>query len=213
MIDQEEALLASFQVRHILIDRVLEAQMNDEESQELIQVVSERKKKDLWIREFDNMLMQESRMYMPNIAELKKDILDEAHISAYAMHLGSTKIYHSSIGMSPFEALYGKSCYTSLSWSEVGERVLVGLKIFDEITQNIQLSPWKSVVWFGKKEINPDLTYDEEPVRILDWKDKVLRNKTVHMVKVLWRNHSGEEATWETEDRLRDMYPCLFYEY
>ncbi|KAM1748653.1 hypothetical protein ACFX12_009616 [Malus domestica] len=62
-------------------------------------------------------------------------------------------------------------------------------------------------------EINPDLTYDEEPVTILDWKDKVLRNKTVSLVKVLWRNHSVEEATWETKDRMREMYPRLFYEY
>ncbi|KAM1216834.1 hypothetical protein ACFX2J_013072 [Malus domestica] len=62
-------------------------------------------------------------------------------------------------------------------------------------------------------EINSDLTYDEEPVTILDWKDKVLRNKTVHLVKVLWRNHSVEEATWETKDRMREMYPRLFYGY
>ncbi|KAM1625039.1 hypothetical protein ACFX2K_023169 [Malus domestica] len=60
-------------------------------------------------------------------------------------------------------------------------------------------------------EINPDLTYDEVLVTILDWKDKVLRNKTIRMVKVLWRKHSIEEATWETEERMRDMYPCLFY--
>ncbi|KAM2408667.1 hypothetical protein PS2_027127 [Malus domestica] len=62
-------------------------------------------------------------------------------------------------------------------------------------------------------EINPDLTYDEEPVTILDWKDKELRNKTVRLVKVLWRNHSVEEATWETKDRMREMYPRLFYDY
>ncbi|KAM1048688.1 hypothetical protein ACFX2C_027877 [Malus domestica] len=62
-------------------------------------------------------------------------------------------------------------------------------------------------------EINPDLPYDEEPETILDWKDKVLRNKTVRLVKVLWRNHSVEEATWETEDRMKDMYPRLFYDY
>ena len=60
-------------------------------------------------------------------------------------------------------------------------------------------------------EISPDLTYEEEPVMILDWKDKVLRNKTIRMVKVLWRNHSVEEATRETEDQMRDMYPSLFY--
>ncbi|XP_048438961.1 uncharacterized protein LOC125476675 [Pyrus x bretschneideri] len=44
-------------------------------------------------------------------------------------------------------------------------------------------------------EINPDLTYDKEPVTMLDWKKKVLRNKTVRLVKVLWRNHSVEKAT------------------
>ncbi|XP_018504636.2 uncharacterized protein LOC108867711 [Pyrus x bretschneideri] len=173
--------------------------------------------------------------------------------------------------MSPFKALYGKSCRTLLCWSEVGERVSVGLEIVNETTQNIQLSPWKGVVQFGKKgklspryiglyriteqvdevvyrlelppelskahdvfhvsmfhhyvsdpshmispqplEINPDLTYEEELVTILDCKDKVLRNKTVRLVNVLWRNHLMEEATWETEDRMRDMYPRLFYGY
>ena len=62
-------------------------------------------------------------------------------------------------------------------------------------------------------EINSDLTYDEELVTLLDWKDKKLRNKTVCLVKVLWRNHSVEEATWETNDRIREMYPQLFYDY
>ncbi|CAN6694476.1 unnamed protein product [Malus baccata var. baccata] len=47
--------------------------------------------------------------------------------------------YHSSIGMAPFGALYGKSCRTALCWSEVGERVLVGLEIVDETTQNVQV--------------------------------------------------------------------------
>ena len=60
-------------------------------------------------------------------------------------------------------------------------------------------------------EISPDLSYEEEPVTILDWKDKELRNKTIRLVKVLWRNHLAEEATWETEDRMKDLYPHLFY--
>ncbi|XP_068331402.1 uncharacterized protein [Pyrus communis] len=62
-------------------------------------------------------------------------------------------------------------------------------------------------------EINPDLTYNEEQVTILDWKEKVLRNKTMNLVKVLWRNHSVEEATWETEDWMRDLYPRLFFDH
>ena len=31
----------------------------------------------------------------------------------------------------------------------------------------------------------------------MDRKDKVLRNKTIPLVKVLWRNSKVEEATWE----------------
>ena len=34
--------------------------------------------------------------------------------------------YQASIGMSPFEALYGRSCRTPLNWSESGERVYFG---------------------------------------------------------------------------------------
>ena len=33
-------------------------------------------------------------MYVPDNVELKKDILDDTHISAYAMHPGGTKMYH-----------------------------------------------------------------------------------------------------------------------
>ncbi|MCO6516618.1 MAG: hypothetical protein J6586_09040, partial [Snodgrassella sp.] len=89
-----KALLAHFQVRTILIDRILKAQSDDEETQELIRLRGEGKKTDLRIRETDGMLMQGNRMYVPNDAELKRAILDEAHVSAYAMHPGSTKMYH-----------------------------------------------------------------------------------------------------------------------
>ncbi|XP_016699563.1 uncharacterized protein [Gossypium hirsutum] len=46
-------------------------------------------------------------------------------------------------------------------------------------------------------EVRPDLTFEEEPVQILDQDVKVLRRKSIPLVKVLWRNHSFEEATWE----------------
>ncbi|KAM1022688.1 hypothetical protein ACFX2A_044669 [Malus domestica] len=92
--ERREAFLASFQARPVLVDRVLEAQMVDEEIQEMIQLRNEGKKKDLRIQESDGMLMQENIMYVSNNEELKKDILDEAHCSAYAMHPGGTKMYH-----------------------------------------------------------------------------------------------------------------------
>ena len=59
-------------------------------------------------------------------------------------------------------------------------------------------------------EIRSDLTYDEQPVRILDREVKVLRKKQIPLVKVLWRNHGIEEATWEPEETFRQQYPHLF---
>ncbi|KAK8649483.1 hypothetical protein V6N13_130212 [Hibiscus sabdariffa] len=59
-------------------------------------------------------------------------------------------------------------------------------------------------------ELNPDLSYEEEPVKILDHEVKRLRNKNVSFVKVLWRNHKVEEATWEPEETMRTQYPYLF---
>ncbi|KAB2607777.1 S ribonuclease [Pyrus ussuriensis x Pyrus communis] len=265
--DRDVALLANFQVRPILVDRVREAQVADRETQELIQARDRGRRRDLRVRDSDGMLMQEGRMFVPNNLDLKKEILDEAHISAYAMHPGATKMYHtirpfyywpgmkreiaeyvsrctvcqqvkaerkkpfgllqplpipewkwenitmdfvyklprthngfddiwvivdrltksahfiptdgqsertvqtledmlrasvlqfgdawhqrldlmefaynnsfhSSIGMAPFEALYGRACRTPLCWSEVGERVLVGPEIVEETTQNVQV--------------------------------------------------------------------------
>ncbi|XP_060216472.1 uncharacterized protein LOC132643955 [Lycium barbarum] len=52
-------------------------------------------------------------------------------------------------------------------------------------------------------EVSPDLTYEEEPIKILAHETKELRNKKIPFVKVLWRNHSGKEATWEREEDMR----------
>ena len=59
-------------------------------------------------------------------------------------------------------------------------------------------------------ELRPDLTYEEEPVEILAREVKELRNKKIPLVKVLWRNHKTEEATWESEETMRQQYPQLF---
>ena len=59
-------------------------------------------------------------------------------------------------------------------------------------------------------ELRPDLTYEEEPVEILAREVKELRNKKISLVKVLWRNHKTEEATWESEETMRQQYPQLF---
>ncbi|WOG96005.1 hypothetical protein DCAR_0415335 [Daucus carota subsp. sativus] len=66
------------------------------------------------------------------------------------------------------------------------------------------------VIEYEPLEIQPDLSYVEQPVEILDRKEKALRNKIVPLVKVLWRNPRVEEATWELESEMLNKYPHLF---
>ena len=211
--------------------------------------------------------------------------------------------YHSSIGMPPYEALYGRKCRSPTCWDEVGERKILGSELVQQTKKSVEIirgrlkaaqdrqrkyadparkdvnfqvgdqvllkvSPWKGLTRFGKRgklnprfvgpfkilkavgkvayelalppymqhihnvfhvsmlkkyhpdtkhvieyepvEIQPDLSYEEQPVEIQDRKQKTLRNKSIDLVKVLWRNPKVEEATWEVESEMRERYPQLF---
>ncbi|KAL0560337.1 hypothetical protein IC582_000738 [Cucumis melo] len=51
------------------------------------------------------------------------------------------------------------------------------------------------VVDFEPLHINENLSYEEQPIEILTREVKMLRNRGIALVKVLWRNHEVEEAT------------------
>ncbi|KAK6229056.1 hypothetical protein SCA6_018007 [Theobroma cacao] len=186
--------------------------------------------------------------------------------------------FQSSIGMAPYEALYGRKCRTPLCWDEVGEKKLVSVELIDltndkikvirkrlKVAQDrqkscvderrkdlefevddrvfLKVSPWKGVIRFAKRgklnpryigpfriieriglvtyrlelppeldrihnvfhvsmlkkyvpdpshilkappiELHDDLKFEVQLVSILDRKDRVLRNKSISMVKVL----------------------------
>ena len=56
-------------------------------------------------------------------------------------------------------------------------------------------------------QLQPNLTYEERPIKVLERSTKKLRTKEVPMVKVLWSHHGVEDATWETEEFLRRKHP------
>ncbi|XP_073061796.1 uncharacterized protein [Primulina eburnea] len=211
--------------------------------------------------------------------------------------------YQATIGMAPYEALYGRKCRSPLYWDEVGERKMLGPELVQQTADVVavirermktaqsrqksyadvrrrplqfeigdhvflKIAPLKGVMRFGKKgklsprfigpfeildrvgdrayrlalppdldrvhnvfhvsmlrkyvtdpshvlrheplDLTPNLTYQEIPIQILDRTVRVLRNKEIGIVKVLWRNHLLEEATWEPEDEMREKYPELF---
>ena len=58
-------------------------------------------------------------------------------------------------------------------------------------------------------EIMQDLKHNMHLEKVLDRREKKLRNKTVPLNKVKWEGHSAKEATWEREDEIREKYPAL----
>ncbi|WVZ91093.1 LOW QUALITY PROTEIN: hypothetical protein U9M48_037307 [Paspalum notatum var. saurae] len=204
-------------------------------------------------------------------------------------HLGS-------LGMAPFEALYGRKCRTPLMWSEARERTLLGPALIKEAEEKVAeirarlkeaqscqksyadnrrrelsfqagdsvylkvspirgtrrlqvngklvpryIGPYPIVRRVGllesmsdihdvfhvsqlrkclrmpeqhiaqeTVELQPNLKYQEVPVKILDTVSRKTRNSTVRICRVLWSRHGEEEATWEREDALRKEYPDLF---
>ncbi|GJW74198.1 putative nucleotidyltransferase, ribonuclease H [Tanacetum coccineum] len=68
------------------------------------------------------------------------------------------------------------------------------------------------IVWrfFFTFAIQPDMSLSEEPESILDRQERVMRNKVIPFVKILWKNHPEREATWETEESMRASYPHFF---
>jgi hypothetical protein len=46
--------------------------------------------------------------------------------------------------------------------------------------------------------LEPDLTYSEHPIRVLDQKDKVTRRRVLKFYKIQWNQQTKDEATWET---------------
>ena len=47
--------------------------------------------------------------------------------------------YHSSIGMAPYEALYGRRCRTPLCWQQDGESVVLGPKFLQQTIEKVRV--------------------------------------------------------------------------
>ncbi|WMV07507.1 hypothetical protein MTR67_000892 [Solanum verrucosum] len=143
--------------------------------------------------------------------------------------------YHSSIDMTPFEALYVRGCRSPIDWFEAGDVKPLGVDLVkdaqDKTGENVlrKVSPMKGVMRFDKKGkryhsdedyiikwdsivLDKDLQYEEEPISILDYDVRKLRTKVIKSVKVQWKYRPVEEPTWENERDMRDKYPRLFVE-
>jgi hypothetical protein len=60
--------------------------------------------------------------------------------------------------------------------------------------------------------VNDRLNFREEPIEIVETKEKRLRRKRIRIVKVKWNAERGPEYTWEPEVEMKRKYPLLFTE-
>lgn len=67
-----------------------------------------------------------------------------------------------------------------------------------------------NVMNMEEPNLNVDLTYAEQPIEVLEYQTKHMKNKMVPMVRVAWTHHRDEDATWELEEEMRRDFPELF---
>ena len=72
------------------------------------------------------------------------------------------------------------------------------------------VSDSQHVIDFQTLEVKEDVSYEEMSTSILERKEKILRNRSIPLVKVQWQRHSSEDVTWELEEEMRHLYPSLF---
>ena len=60
--------------------------------------------------------------------------------------------------------------------------------------------------------MEPDLSYVEFPIKILDRKERRTRRQVVKMFKIQWSHHTEDEATWETEEYLNKNFRGFLFE-
>ena len=58
-------------------------------------------------------------------------------------------------------------------------------------------------------DLQEDLSYVEQPIKVLDVAERVTRSRIIRSYKVQWSRHPESEATWEKEEDLRANYPYL----
>jgi hypothetical protein len=90
----EHGNLYAISIESPLHERIDRAQLVDDEIQKIIQKLSEGDPKfNCFRRDDKGVVWFGQRLVIPQDRDLKKEILDEAHLSKFTIHPGSTKMY------------------------------------------------------------------------------------------------------------------------
>ena len=85
-----KSFVAQLSLRSTVMDHVIEAQRDDSQLQKLVG------KTDIALDE-EGIIRFQHRVCVPNVAEVRKEVLEEAHKLKFFIHLGSNKMYQDLI--------------------------------------------------------------------------------------------------------------------
>jgi hypothetical protein len=77
----------------VLLQRIIDVQRNDE-GMKYIHEKMEAGKANCFRKDDQGVVWFNNRIVVPKNDEIRQQILDEAHLSRYSIHPGSTKMYH-----------------------------------------------------------------------------------------------------------------------
>jgi hypothetical protein len=77
----------------VILPQIIDAQKNDEGMKHIHEKI-EAGKADCFRRDDQGVVWFNNRIVVPKNDEICQQILDEAHLSRYSIHPGSTKMYH-----------------------------------------------------------------------------------------------------------------------
>ncbi|KAJ8769746.1 hypothetical protein K2173_005952 [Erythroxylum novogranatense] len=91
-LDRDGVLLATLRLRPMLLDRIRRVQDKDPVMVRLMERVKADSSSGFVLR--DETLWMGQRLCVPDVDDLRREILEEAHMATYAMHPGTTKMYN-----------------------------------------------------------------------------------------------------------------------
>ena len=92
LLSDDSEIVAELIAKPDLLNRVLEAQKNDEKISAIVNQSRKGKETEFTVNE-DGFVHYRDQAYVPNDDELKKSILEQAHNGSFSMHPGSTNMY------------------------------------------------------------------------------------------------------------------------
>jgi hypothetical protein len=89
----QHGTLNHLKLESVLLQRIIDAQRNDEGMKHLHEKI-EAGTANCFRKDDQGIVWFNNRIVVPKNDEIHQQILDEAHLSCYSIHPGSTKMYH-----------------------------------------------------------------------------------------------------------------------